>query len=85
MAVPSGLDAAPGLLFEAAAMGCNVVASRNCGNFEVCPEAFVCDLSAASFAETIAAALHAPLPSRLAPFYAYDPVTELLAIAQALL
>lgn len=33
---PSHIDAAPGVLFEASAMGCNVVASRNCGNWELC-------------------------------------------------
>ncbi len=33
---PSLIDAAPGVLFEGAAMGCNVVASRNCGNWELC-------------------------------------------------
>ena len=33
---PSRSDAAPGILFEAAAMGCNVIASRNCGNWELC-------------------------------------------------
>lgn len=33
---PSLMDAAPGVLFEAAVLGCNVVASRNCGNWELC-------------------------------------------------
>lgn len=32
----SNMDAAPGILFEAAEMGCNVVASRNCGNWRLC-------------------------------------------------
>jgi len=32
----SVLDTAPGILFEAAVMGCNVVASRNCGNSRLC-------------------------------------------------
>jgi glycosyltransferase involved in cell wall biosynthesis len=35
---PSLLDAAPGILFEASAMGCNVVASKNCGNWMLCNE-----------------------------------------------
>ncbi len=30
------LDAAPGLLFEASVMGCNIVASKNCGNWQIC-------------------------------------------------
>lgn len=33
---PSLMDAAPGVLFEAAVLGCNLVASRNCGNWELC-------------------------------------------------
>jgi len=33
---PSAFDAAPGILFEASALGCNVVASPNCGNARLC-------------------------------------------------
>jgi glycosyltransferase involved in cell wall biosynthesis len=40
---PSLLDAAPGVLFEAGAMGCNVIASPNCGNWELCNEALVAE------------------------------------------
>jgi glycosyltransferase involved in cell wall biosynthesis len=36
VACPSLIDAAPGALYEAAVMGCNVVASRNCGNWRLC-------------------------------------------------
>ena len=32
----SVLDTAPGILFEAAIMGCNVIASHNCGNWRLC-------------------------------------------------
>jgi glycosyltransferase involved in cell wall biosynthesis len=35
---PSVVDAAPGVLFEASAMGCNVIASPNCGNWQLCNE-----------------------------------------------
>ena len=38
LACPSLLDPAPGVLFEASAMGCNVVASTNCGNWQLCNE-----------------------------------------------
>jgi len=38
LACPSLFDAAPGVLFEASAMGCNVVASRNCGNWRLCSD-----------------------------------------------
>jgi glycosyltransferase involved in cell wall biosynthesis len=38
VASPSLYDSAPGILFEAAAMGCNIVASKNCGNWMICNE-----------------------------------------------
>ena len=40
---PSALDAAPGILFEASGMGCNVIASRNCGNWQLCNEELLAD------------------------------------------
>jgi glycosyltransferase involved in cell wall biosynthesis len=38
---PSLLDSAPGVMFEASAMGCNVIASPNCGNWQLCNEQLV--------------------------------------------
>ena len=32
----SAYDPAPNILFEASLMGCNVIASKNCGNWELC-------------------------------------------------
>jgi glycosyltransferase involved in cell wall biosynthesis len=40
---PSLADAAPGVLFEASAMGCNVIASPNCGNWQLCNEQLLAD------------------------------------------
>lgn len=40
---PSLVDAAPGVLYEAAAMGCNLVASKNCGNWELCDDDLLVD------------------------------------------
>ena len=40
---PSLLDPAPGVLFEASAMDCNVVASPNCGNWQLCNEELLAD------------------------------------------
>lgn len=49
---PSRIDAAPGILFEASALGCNVVASRNCGNWRLChPELLVESYGADEFVE----------------------------------
>jgi glycosyltransferase involved in cell wall biosynthesis len=40
---PSLYDSAPGILFEAAAMGCNIVTSKNCGNWMICNEQLLVD------------------------------------------
>ncbi len=40
---PSLFDAAPGTLFEASAMGCNIIASKNCGNWRNCNEQLLVD------------------------------------------
>lgn len=51
---PSLFDAAPGVLFEASAMGCNVVASPNCGNWELChPDLLARRCSVESFVQSI--------------------------------
>ena len=53
---PSLFDAAPGVLFEADALGCNVVASKNCGNWALCaPELLVERRTVSGF---VAAARH---------------------------
>lgn len=40
---PSIFDAAPGILFEASALGCNIITSKNCGNWQICNEALLAD------------------------------------------
>jgi glycosyltransferase involved in cell wall biosynthesis len=40
---PSLFDAAPGILFEASAMGSNIVASKNCGNWQICDDRLLVD------------------------------------------
>jgi glycosyltransferase involved in cell wall biosynthesis len=51
---PSFFDAAPGILFEGSAMGCNVVTSRNCGNWELCnQELLVNEYTADEFVRAI--------------------------------
>lgn len=45
VACPSSYDSAPGILFEAAAMGCNIVATKNCGNWMVCHDQLLADPS----------------------------------------
>ncbi len=36
IASPSVFDSAPGILFEGATLGCNLIASKNCGNWQLC-------------------------------------------------
>jgi glycosyltransferase involved in cell wall biosynthesis len=43
LACPSLIDAAPGVLFQASAMDCNVVASPNCGNWQLCNTQLLAD------------------------------------------
>ena len=40
---PSRYDSAPGILFEAAAMECNIIASKNCGNWMICNDQLLID------------------------------------------
>ena len=58
MVCPSLIDAAPGVLFEAAALGANPVASHNCGNADVChADLLVQEYSAQEFAQCVRRAL----------------------------
>ncbi len=60
---PSLVDGAPGILFEASAMGCNVVASRNCGNWRLChDELLVPRCEASPFVDRIQRAVTRPFP-----------------------
>ena len=63
---PSSFDAAPGILFEASAMECNVVTSKNCGNWELCNDRLlVSEYTADAFAEAIRRARTAKLPDQM--------------------
>jgi len=66
VACPSTFDSAPGVLFEAAVLGANIVASGNCGNWSVChPDLVARPPSAESFVAAVQAAIARPYPSRL--------------------
>jgi glycosyltransferase involved in cell wall biosynthesis len=87
VACPSLMDAAPGVLFEGSVMGCNVVASKNCGNWELCnAELLVDPFSPAAFAAGIRRAMsrkHADNLERLLQRRCYDELLGLLtAFAQ---
>ena len=81
---PSSFDAAPGILFEGSVMGCNVVASKNCGNWELCNEQLlVSDYTADAFASAIRRAREEKLPDNMELFLqrsSYDALKRILAI-----
>ena len=64
---PSLFDAAPGVLFEADALGANVVASTNCGNWQLCnPELLA--TTPDDFVRCIRRAVQEKLPANRTPF-----------------
>lgn len=66
VACPSRMDSAPGILYEASALGCNVVASRNCGNWEIChPDLLVEPFHVDVFVDRIRRAVVRPYPDRM--------------------
>lgn len=78
-------DAAPDVLFEAAGRGCNVVASRNCGNWTLCPAELVVDpFTIDGFVEAIRLAREGPLLPNTGPFLDPDPYAELVDILTVL-
>lgn len=63
VACPSLIDAAPGILFEAVALGANVVATPNCGNADLChADLLVPVLAADAFAAGVRRASVRPYP-----------------------
>jgi glycosyltransferase involved in cell wall biosynthesis len=82
---PSRFDAAPGILFEGSALGCNLVASPNCGNAAIChddllaPGARVADLL-----PPVRRALDRRYEDRIGAFLEADASTRLLEILSAL-
>lgn len=80
---PSLFDAAPGILFEASAMGCNVVASRNCGNWALCHEDLLVDpYTADGFAERIRRAREREYPDRMESFLRSGSYREIVRVLE---
>jgi glycosyltransferase involved in cell wall biosynthesis len=84
VASTSSYDAAPGILFEAAAMGCNIVASKNCGNWELChPDLLVDPAKPGTFVQRIKLARTRQFPSNTSRFEdtrSYLDLKNLLAV-----
>lgn len=70
---PSLFDAAPGILFEASALGCNVIASENCGNSHLCEEnLLVTQYSPNGFIEKMHLAVTKPFEDNMHQFLASE-------------
>ena len=82
---PSAFDASPGILFEASSMGCNVVASRNCGNWMLCHEELLVDpFTEDGFVEAARRALRRKYPDNMSRFLERGSYARLLDVLAAL-
>ena len=81
VACPSVLDAAPGILYEASLMGCNIVTSRNAGNWRICNPELLCEKqSAREYGSRIRQSLIRPYPDNIDYFLSSGSYAELLEI-----
>ena len=82
---PSLVDAAPGILFEASALGCNVVASKNCGSYRLCHPALLVDPpTLEGFVSRITLAQERRLDDRMADFLGSGSYSDLVDTLMAL-
>lgn len=83
---PSRVDAAPGVLFEGALMGCNPVASKNCGNWQICDERLVVETyTSAGFEAAARLATREAYPNHLEDLVndgSYDRLLEILEFCE---
>ena len=81
----STIDAAPGILFEASALGSNVVASRNCGNWSLChPDLLVDPSTVDEFVTRIRLALTRRFDDNIGEFLASGSYAELVDTLQVI-
>jgi len=75
----SSFDSAPGVLFEASVMGCNLIASKNCGNWMICnDELLVCNYDYKEFGEKIYRSIDRKFEDNLNYFNEKSSYKELL-------
>ncbi|MEO6027006.1 MAG: glycosyltransferase [Candidatus Binatia bacterium] len=85
VAAVSLVDACPTTLFEAAFLGCNIVATKNCGNWRVCHETLLVDPpDETAFATTIRRGVERQQPNGLDWFLRTRSYARLLEILAAL-
>jgi hypothetical protein len=81
---PSLIDSAPGILYEASAMGCNIVTSRNCGNWTLCHSELLAErYHIDAFAQCIRRSLTHSYPDNMSRFLnpgSYGDLVETLMV-----
>jgi glycosyltransferase involved in cell wall biosynthesis len=66
---PSIFDAAPGILFEASALECNIITSKNCGNWQICNSSLLADpFTVKTFKKKIILSLQQKFPDNMDSF-----------------
>ncbi len=71
-------DPAPNVLFEASIMGCNIIASKNCGNWELClPELLVEPYCLENYLEKIHVSLKRKFVDNLEYFLRDHPASQI--------
>lgn len=85
LACPSRIDAAPGILYEGSVMGCNLVASKNCGNWELChPELLADPFGPEAFIACIRRAMQRKYEDRMEDILQHRSYREFMALLIAI-
>lgn len=78
---PSVFDAAPGILFEASALGCNIITSKNCGNWQICNEKLLVDpFTVSEFRNKIILSLEKKYPDNMDFFLNANSYRKLIEV-----
>jgi glycosyltransferase involved in cell wall biosynthesis len=79
---PSVFDSAPGILFEASALGCNIITSKNCGNWQICNEELLVDpFTVSEFRNKIILSLAKKYPDNIDFFLSTNSYQKLIEVA----
>jgi hypothetical protein len=79
----SSYDPAPNVLFEASIMGCNIIASKNCGNWELCPPELLVDpYCLENYVDKIHLSLTGKFKSNLEYFLKDDPASQIARLVK---
>ena len=80
---PSVFDAAPGILYEASALGCNIIASKNCGNWKICHSSLLTDpFTVETVVQNIRLSLEKKLPDNMEYFFQTNSYANLVHVLE---